>query len=110
MQGGQIRNLLGALVVFILTACSNSGGISSNSDQNGGAGSTSLSVTAPDQYPAGVATIAYLTISNNSTTSASNLVYSVPSASNTTGAVISVNSDSANSCRNLSAAASCIQK
>lgn len=110
MQDGQIKKLLGALVIFILTACSNSGGISSNSDQNGGAGSTSLSVTAPDQYPAGVATTAYLTISNNSTASTNNLVYSVPSASNNTGAVISVNSDSANSCRNLSAAASCILK
>lgn len=110
MQKLQIKSLLGTIALVALTACSGSGSTSSNNNKNGGESAASLSVTAPNQYPAGIATTAYLTITNTSNVTANNLIYSIPSASNNTGATINIDSDSANVCRNLNAAASCTLK
>lgn len=47
--------------------------------------SLSLSLTAPNQYPAGIASTAYLTITNTSGVVANNLYYTIPAETNTTG-------------------------
>lgn len=104
----QIRNLLGAAVLLILSACGGSGAVVSNG--GGDSGAASLSITAPDQYPVGIATTAYLTITNTSNVAINNLVYTVPAATNNTGAVINVDSSSATNCANLTVASSCTLK
>lgn len=70
-------------------------------------GNLTLSLTAPNQYPAGVAVTAYLTMTNTSTVNASNLSYAVPDASNYTGATITVANGATNPCYNIAAGASC---
>lgn len=58
-------------------------------------GNLSLTLTAPNEYPAGVAVTAYLTIKNTSIVNATNLTYDVPNATNYTGATITVNPNGA---------------
>lgn len=83
--------------------------VASNNGGGGSGSAASLSVTAPDQYPSGNATTAYLTITNTSNVSVNNVLYAV-SEINSTGAVISIDSDSAASCVNLAATNSCVLK
>lgn len=109
MKVKQIRNLFGAIALATLAACSGSGTVASNSG-GGSSSMANLSVTAPDQYPSGIATTAYLTVTNASNVGVNNLLYAVPDVTNSTGAVISIDSGSATSCSNLAAASSCILK
>ena len=72
------------------------------------AGDVTLKLTAPNQYPAGVAVTAYLTMTNTSSFNASNLYYAIPSATNYTGTTITVaNGVGNNPCFNIAAGASC---
>lgn len=109
MKVKQIRNLFGAIALATLAACGGSGTVASNSG-GGSSSMANLSVTAPDQYPSGIATTAYLTVTNASNVGVNNLLYTVPDVTNSTGAVISIDSGSATSCSNIAAASSCILK
>ncbi len=72
------------------------------------AGDVTLKLTAPNQYPAGVAVTAYLTMTNTSSNNATNLYYDVPNATNYTGTTITVaNGLGHNNCVNIAAGASC---
>lgn len=70
-------------------------------------GTLSLTLTAPNQYPAGVAVTAYLTMTNTSNVNANNLFYAVPAGTNYTGATITVSNDSTQPCKNIPAGQSC---
>lgn len=69
----------------------------------------SLSLTAPNQYPAGIASTAYLTITNTSGVVASNLYYTIPAEDNTTGVdnITVQNGVDKQPCINISAHSSC---
>lgn len=102
----QIRNIFGIVILTVLSACSGNGS-SASGNNNNSSGNSSLSVVAPDQYPAGVTTTAYLTITNQSDTVASNLIYGI--ASNSTGDNnIHINDASSEKCRNIPAQSSCV--
>lgn len=104
MSAKQFKNLFIMFVILILTACSGNG--SSSNANNNEESAVNLSLTAPDQYPAGIATTAYLTVVNASTSVANNLTYRV--ASNNTGADIQVDSASSVKCESIPALGSCI--
>lgn len=69
----------------------------------------SLSITAPDQYPAGMPTpiTAYLTLTNTSLVNATNLYYEIPQSTNYTGVNITVENGSNQPCLNIDAGQSC---
>lgn len=94
-----------ALLVAVLSSCGGSG--TYNKQQDNGS-LANLSVVAPDQYPAGIATTAYLTVINNSSSLVSNLSFDVPVSSNFTGTSVSVTPDSAQSCQSIPANGSCV--
>ena len=104
MSAKQSKNLFIMFVILILTACSGNG--SNSNTNNNEESAVNLSLTAPDQYPAGIATTAYLTVVNASTSAANNLTYRV--ASNNTGADIQVDSASSAKCQSIPALGSCI--
>lgn len=106
MKKAWLRYFLGFSVLTILGGCS--GG--SNCDSASPTESASLTVTAPDQYPAGIPTTAYLTLTNNSTVAINNLVYDVPDATNHTSATIKVEPSSALKCKNIAANDYCTLK
>lgn len=99
------KYIVGLLVMIVLSAC---GGGSIGNQQNSNPTQASLSVIAPNQYPAGVATIAYLTVVNNSSTGVSNLTFDVPIPTNFTGTSVTVLPDSAQACSSIPAHGSCI--
>lgn len=104
MKSRYITNLLGALVLVSLAGCSGSG--SCPPGQNGGnSAQLALTLTAPNQYPAGMPTpiTAYLTIANISDVNATNLNYSVPDSTNKTGVSVTVANDSSNPCKTIPA-------
>lgn len=105
MQRKVSSYFLGIWALIFLAGCGGTACDSSSSSS-----SASLAVTAPDQYPAGIATTAYLTITNTSTTAANNLVYAIPNETNHTGALITVDDASANTCRTIAANDSCTLK
>ncbi len=98
------KNIAGALALATLAACGDSG-----SCPPGQSGELSLAITAPNQYPAGVAVTAYLTMTNTSTVNATNLYYAVPAATNYTGSnnITIQNGVGNNPCVNIAAGASC---
>lgn len=69
---------IAGLAVTMLSSCGGTGSCAPNE-------TLSLSLTAPNQYPAGIASTAYLTITNTSNVAANNLYYTIPAASNNTG-------------------------
>ena len=99
-----LKNLAGALALATLAACGGSG--SCPPGQNGGnSGQLALTLTAPNQYPAGMPTpiTAYLTIANTSDVNATNLNYAVPDSTNKTGVSVTVANDSSNPCKSIAA-------
>ena len=69
--------------------------------------SPTFSITAPAEYPAGIATTVYLTIYNTSSVNAENIRFKVESK--TTNAQIGIYPDGAgNSCNNIAAYESCV--
>ncbi|MBX9867349.1 MAG: hypothetical protein K2Y14_10570 [Burkholderiales bacterium] len=100
------RNLaLAVLGAAALSACGGAGSCASCAVTP--AGDVTLSLTAPNQYPAGIAVTAYLTMTNTSQYNATNLYYDVPSATNYTGTTITVANGVNNPCVNIAAGASC---
>ncbi len=101
-------SLLGAA---LLSACGGGGscaGCAPSPTPTPNPGELTLKLTAPNQYPAGVAVTAYLTMTNTSAANATNLFYDVPSVSNYTGATITVLNGAANNpCVNIAAGQSC---
>lgn len=95
-----------SMLMIGLSACG--GGSVVGNQENNSPTQTNLSVVAPNQYPAGVATVAYLTIVNNSSTTASNLTFDVPIPTNFTGTSVNVLPDSAQACSSIPANGSCI--
>lgn len=93
------------MLLAVLSSCGGSGTYNKQQDSNI---SANLSVVAPDQYPAGIATTAYLTVINNSSSLVSNLSFDVPVSSNFTGTSVSVTPDSAQSCQSIPANGSCV--
>ncbi len=107
MRSKYIKNLLGAFVLVSLAACSGSGSCPPSTNGGGSNSELSLAITAPDQYPAGVAVTAYLTMTNTSNVNATNLTYEVPNNTNYTGAEITIANDSTQPCKNILAGQSC---
>ena len=98
-------SLLGAM---LLSSCGGGGTCAGCTPTQTPAGDITLTLTAPNQYPAGIAVTAYLTMTNTSQYNATNLYYDVPNASNYTGTTITVaNGASNNPCFNIAAGASC---
>jgi hypothetical protein len=64
-------------------------------------------MAAPSSYPAGVAAIIPVVVTNNGTETINNLNYTIDAASNTTGGTITIQAASAASCRIIAAKASC---
>lgn len=106
MKKAWLRYFLGFSVLTILGGC----GGGSSCDSASPTESASLTVTAPDQYPAGIPTTAYLTLTNNSTVAINNLIYDVPEATNHTSATIKVEPASALKCKNIAANDYCTLK
>lgn len=106
MKKNTLKNIVGALALASLAACSGSGSCPPGQSPNG---ELSLAITAPNQYPAGVAVTAYLTMTNTSTVNATNLYYAIPAATNYTGSnnITIQNGVGNNPCVNIAAGASC---
>ena len=106
MKRNIIKNIVGAVALASLAACSGSGSCPPGQTPNG---QLSLAITAPNQYPAGVAVTAYLTMTNTSTVDATNLYYAVPGATNYTGSnnITIQNGAGNNPCVNIAAGKSC---
>ncbi len=105
-----INNLkkVAAFSCIIFLASCGQGGSCNTSGSSGSLGQLSLALTAPNQYPAGIPVTAYLTITNTSQVNATNLTYTVPSATNYTGVNITVDPNGAGQgCANINAGASC---
>ncbi len=101
------RNLaLAVLGAAALSACGGSGSCVGCTPVTP-AGDVTLTLTAPNQYPAGIAVTAYLTMTNTSQYNATNLYYDVPNATNYTGTTITVANGVNNPCVNIAAGASC---
>lgn len=97
------RIALAGLAATILSACGNSGSCPPAANET-----LSLSLSAPSEYPAGVAVTAYLTITNPSNVAANNLFFEIPDLTNHTGATITVvNGVSQQPCINIPAKDSC---
>jgi hypothetical protein len=104
MKNKYLKNLAGAVALATLAACGGSG----SCPPNGASGNLTLKIEAPTQYPAGVAVTAYLTMTNTSNINGTNLVYTVPSATNYTGVPITTDPNGAGqNCANIAAGASC---
>lgn len=103
------RNLaLSALSAAVLSACGGAGSCATCTTPTPAPGDLTLKIEAPTQYPAGVAVTAYLTMMNTSNTNGTNLVYTVPSATNYTGVTITPDANGAGqNCANIAAGASC---
>ncbi len=104
------KGVFRALVVSFLAAMllSSCGGGGSCTGCATTSGELTLALSAPNQYPAGVAVTAYLTMTNTSATNATNLYYRIPDATNYTGATITVNNGVGNNpCVNIAAGQSC---
>jgi len=108
------RNLaLSALSAAVLSACGGAGSCATCTTTT--PGSLTLSIAAPSQYPAGLATPieASLTMTNTSSVDANNLVYNIPlpnQTGNYTGVVITPNAgigSPSGACTNIPAGASC---
>ena len=106
------RNL--ALVVLgaaALSACGGAGSCATcaNPTPTPAPGDVTLTLTAPNQYPAGLSTpiTAYLTMNNTSNVNATNLNYAVPSETNYTGVAITVVNGASNPCLSIPAQQSC---
>lgn len=104
MKLKNIVNYIGIVVCsLVIVACSSGG--NNSSGQSGT--SIVLSLSAPGQYPAGVAFTAYLTITNTSENNVNDLVYSVES--NYTGKQIIINPEGAGQdCTTISAGSNCM--
>lgn len=100
-----MRFLRGLIFIFIfsLTACSGGGKCDTS---NTPIGNLNLMLTAPNQYPAGIATTAYLMLTNTSKVDANNLYFEIPEATNYTGVTISVDNIN-NPCKNIKSGTSC---
>lgn len=70
-------------------------------------GSVTLAFTAPSAYPAGIAANVPVMVTNTSNVAATNLVYSIDAATNTTGASVTISEASQAACANLAAQQSC---
>ena len=108
-----LRNLgLSVLSAAALSACGGAGSCTNcSATPITPTGTPSFSITAPTQYPAGVAVTAYLTMTNKSSVNATGLTYSVPAANaagNNTGVAIAIDPNGAgNNCTSIAAGASC---
>ncbi|MBX9866104.1 MAG: DUF1566 domain-containing protein [Burkholderiales bacterium] len=104
-----LRNL--ALSVLSAAALSACGGGSCANCNTASSSNLTLSIAAPSQYPAGIATTVYLTMTNTSNVNGTNLVYSVPAPGelgNYTGVVITTDANGAGqNCANILAGESC---
>lgn len=109
MKSKYIKNLLGALALVSLAACSGSGSCPPGANSGGSTGGVTLKLTAPNQYPAGLPTptIAYVTMTNTSGVSANNLFYQIPDNTNYTQVAVTVVNGSANPCLSIAAHQSC---
>lgn len=96
------KYLLIPSIVLLTSACSGKGVCQPDNSNE-----LSLSITAPNQYPAGIPVTAYLTIQNTSNVNAQNLYFSIPNATNYTGTTITVVNDSTQKCANIPAQSSC---
>lgn len=97
-------------LVFILSGCGGGGNCKGCTSANNIPGTPSISLLAPNTYPAGIALTVYLTITNTSGVNATNLSYVVPHP-NELGNTIGVDVDATNGdvvCSNLATGASCI--
>lgn len=93
------------LAAMLLSSCGGGGSCTGCATTSG---ELTLALSAPNQYPAGVAVTAYLTMTNTSATNATNLYYRIPDATNYTGATITVNNGVGNNpCVNIAAGQSC---
>lgn len=91
------------VTALVLSACGQG-----NCPPNGVVGDLTLAINAPSQYPAGIPVTAYLTMTNTSNVNGTNLVYTVPAATNYTGVTITPYANGAgNHCENIPAHASC---
>lgn len=103
---GVLRALgISFLAAMLLSSCGGGGSCTGCATTSG---ELTLALSAPNQYPAGVAVTAYLTMTNTSATNATNLYYRIPDATNYTGATITVNNGVGNNpCVNIAAGQSC---
>ena len=100
-----LKNLACLALSVLILGC-NHGGQCANCTKTTPS-SLTLTLTAPLQYPAVIATTAYLTMTNTSNTNATNLFYAIPTSTNYTGTTITVSNGSANPCLNIPAGKSC---
>ncbi|MBX9867348.1 MAG: DUF1554 domain-containing protein [Burkholderiales bacterium] len=103
------RNLaLAVLSAAALSACGGAGSCASCAPVTP-AGDVTLTLTAPNQYPAGLTTpiTAYLTMSNTSNVNATNLYYAIPDETNHTHVAITVVNGAGNPCLSIPAQTSC---
>lgn len=101
-----LKTTLGLLGVTTLVACSAAGSCPPGSNSNP-TGNAVLTLTAPNLYPAGVATQVPLMINNSSDYVATGLTYSVPSETNYTNGNITITSASQSNCATIPAHGSC---
>ncbi len=101
-----LKTTLSVLAMATLVACSGAGSCPPGQSSNP-TGSAVLTLTAPNLYPAGVATEVPLMISNSSDYAATGLTYSVPAASNYTNGNITITSASQSNCATIPAHGSC---
>ncbi|MBX9867376.1 MAG: hypothetical protein K2Y14_10710 [Burkholderiales bacterium] len=108
------RNLaLSALVAAVLSACGGGGScagcsVTPTPTPTPTPSDLTLQLSAPTQYPAGVALKAYLTMTNTSSSDASNLQYDIPSLTNYTSVTITADATGAGEdCSSIASGASC---
>lgn len=108
MKCKYIKMWIVSVILTVLTACSGSGSCQQPFEKII-TNNLILKLTAPNQYPAGVATpiTAYLTITNTSDVNASNLYYAIPAESNYTGVTITVANGGSNPCWSVTAYSNC---
>lgn len=100
-----IKSLLVAGAV-VLASCSGGGNCAPAGSGNTGDVS-SLKITAPSAYPAGVAVSVPIVVTNNGGNTINNLLYSIDAGSNTTGATITITTTSAANCKIIPLGQSC---
>lgn len=101
----RIYCILAIFITAIISSCS--GGVCAPEKDSVDGQVLNIEMNAPSQYPAGKELYVPVLVTNTSNATLSNVVYSIPTSTNTTGSTISVTDDSQANCATLTSGQVC---
>lgn len=101
----RMYTILAIFIAIIISSCS--GGICAPESDSGVGNVLNIEMNAPSQYPASKELYVPVLVTNISNDTLSNVVYSIPAVTNTTGSTITVTNDSQANCATLKSGQTC---